>query len=806
MTVRPQCAAVENGTISMWLIENWSIKRKLIFLSTVSGVLALGLACTALVLNDYFMMRDAKIRQLQTMAEMLGYNSSVGLLSMDRNACDDYLATMSKHPSIKRVCLYTADGVPLSVHPNSHFTPLERGNLAKSNYNDAKELEVFHPVFEKGNYVGGVLMQADTQDLYAQFYLNVMIAIKIMLVCIIASFLFSCWMQRWLSAPILTLAEAAQQIERESNYSIRVTATTRDEMAVLYESFNRMVEQIQSSNAKLEQANAGLEEAHAFLEQRVSERTRELQEEVHHRADIQIELERAKNAAEAANRAKSDFLANMSHEIRTPLNAILGFASLMRDGSETEAERLDFLNTIQNGGQHLVGLVNDILDLSKIEAGQMEFDRVPTSPHQIIAEIMSVLRVRAQEKGLSLEYSWASSIPERISTDPGRLRQLLINLVGNAIKFTEHGGVRLVARLDVDDEQLIIDVIDSGIGIPRQKLEAIFDPFSQADSSVTRRFGGTGLGLSICRHIAHALGGGVSVSSELGQGSVFTLHVATGSLEGVPLLTERDSDILDRKRGPVTGTRTKLPSARILAVDDGETNRKLIKLVLTRAGVYVETAENGQEGVDLALSQRFDLILMDMQMPVIDGYTATRQLRAAGLTVPIVALTAHAMREDEERCLEAGCSNYLTKPIDSERLVSILASILERHDELPGGADVTSVNPDSLVVESSAIESDLPVEDNEFLEIVQDFVTRLKARLEQMWDAFLNRDLPRLAELAHWLKGTGGTAGFYTLTDAATLLESAVKAKDLEAIKIALGNLTKLTQRLKVPKSITPQL
>jgi signal transduction histidine kinase/FixJ family two-component response regulator len=782
----------------MRLLKNWSIKSKLVLLSTVSGVLALVLACSTLVVNDFFLMRNAKIRQMQSMAEMLGYNSAVGLLSMDKAACDQYLNTLVKQPLIERVCLYSADGKALSVYPASaisEFSDPYVDRLATHFFSSRGDLEVFHPIYERGHYIGGVLLQADTQDVLQQFYANLQIAGEVMIVCIVASFLFSCWMQRGLSAPILTLAEAASRIEKESDYSIRVTPTTRDEIATLYVSFNDMVEKVQSSNAKLEQANQGLEEAHAFLEQRVSARTRELQEEINIRAQVQQELERAKDAAEAANQAKSEFLANMSHEIRTPLNAILGFASLMQEGTETEVERQDFLDTIQNGGQHLVRLVDDILDLSKIEAGRMEYDRIPASPHQIISEMISVLRVRAQEKGLSLEYSWASPIPETICTDPGRLRQLMINMVGNAIKFTEQGGVYLVARLNAATEQLVIEVIDTGIGIPHQKLDSIFDPFSQADSSVTRRFGGTGLGLSICRHIAKALGGEVRVSSELGKGSVFTLSVSTGKLDRVRMLHEADSDVNDRNRDRTPKKRTDLTGVKILAVDDGETNRKLIKLVLERAGVLIQTAENGQQAIEMALNQPFDLILMDMQMPVIDGYNATRKLRETGLTIPIIALTAHAMREDEQKCLAVGCTGYLTKPIESERLVQTLCLVLNR---APGNLPLPQSK--EIAEPSGSLQSTLPLNDTMFLEIVQDFVVRLKVRPAEMWDVLSERDLPRLAELAHWLKGTGGTAGFQPLSDAAFDLEQAIERADVNAMKLRLVHIANLTERIQIPE------
>lgn len=778
----------------MRLFQKCSIKTKLIVLSTISGVVALGLACAVFVVNDLRLMRTAKVRHLQSQAEILGFGRSAGLSLADQAACEEYLLFLRQQPSIERACLYSAEGTALAAFPKSALsefpTPLKL--TAFQRFTSRGTLDLLQPVVEKGKLVGGVYLRASTIDIDQQFQDCLRIASIAMIGSIAAAVFFSFLMQRWLSSPILTLARTARGIGSDADYSVRVKTTTHDEIGTLYDAFNRMLDKIETSNAELEQA-------HDRLEQRVEDRTRQLQVEINNRTRIHQELIRAKDAAEAANRAKSEFLANMSHEIRTPLNAILGFARLMRDGTDTESERLDFLNTIHSSGQHLVNLINDILDLSKIEAGQMDYEFIRWSPHHVIAEVVSVLRVRAQEKGLSLEYHWASQIPETISTDPGRLRQLLLNIVGNAIKFTEQGGVSLVARLIPDQERLVIDVIDTGIGIPSQKLQSIFEPFTKGDNSMTRRFGGTGLGLSICRHIASALQGTISVESEPGHGSVFSVSVATGSLEGVKLLNEPDADILYRNQCDKPLNRRTLPAARILAVDDGDTNRKLIKLVLSRAGVQIDTAENGQQAVAMALNQHFDLILMDMQMPVVDGYSATRRLRAEGITIPIIALTAHAMRGDEAKCLEAGCSGYLTKPIDPDRLIDALSV------ELDGETKVLQ-HPDPVATsapQQQPLHCTLPLDDPEFLDIVHEFVTRLRDRNIQMQEAHAARDFERLGQLAHWLKGSGGTAGFTALTDAAKELELAVKALDDPAISQALVKISNMTNSIELPDLVS---
>ena len=343
-----------------------------------------------------------------------------------------------------------------------------------------------------------------------------------------------------------------------------------------------------------------------------------------------IELAKARDAAEAASQSKSAFLANMSHEIRTPMNAVLGFTDVLRRNIEhNEDKRRQHLNTIHSSGTHLLNLINDILDLSKIEAGRLEVESIACEVYRVIADVVTVMRVRADEKAISLEYQFDGEIPATIQSDPARLRQVLTNLVGNAIKFTEQGGVRVVAKLvqEVDRPQMMIQVIDTGIGMTEEGTAKIFDPFSQADASVTRRFGGTGLGLSISKRFAEALGGAVTVSSQVGVGSIFTVTIDCGSLDGIAMITP-DPTELEMASDDEEHLAISLPNMRVLLVDDGEENRQLMSVILEEAGTTYKTAENGLEAVQIATEQEWDVILMDMQMPVMDGYTATRTLRA----------------------------------------------------------------------------------------------------------------------------------------------------------------------------------
>ncbi|MBW2279415.1 MAG: response regulator [Deltaproteobacteria bacterium] len=411
------------------------------------------------------------------------------------------------------------------------------------------------------------------------------------------------------------------------------------------------------------------------------------------------ELRKAKRRAETAVKAKSQFLANMSHEIRTPLTAIVGYTDLMLEGEDLPAlpqVYVEHLETIRRNGRHLLTILNDILDVSKIEAGRVDAERLPVSLQEIVDDVLGVMRQAASNKGIGFDVSYTGKVPVTIQTDPTRLRQVLMNLIGNAIKFTEQGGVRLAIEFlgsgDGESPMLQFAVADTGVGLSPAACDRIFDAFSQADASTTREFGGTGLGLTICKQLAGILGGDVSVESIEGHGSTFTLTIDAGAIATTCLVdpTVHAAEEVATE-GPSTATfldgiKHSGTRGRVLLVEDGPDNRKLISLTLEKGGFEVTCAENGAIGVEMALvasaeAEPFDLILMDMQMPVLDGYGATQKLREAGYTRPIIALTAHAMRGDREKCLEAGCDDFATKPLDRRELMLTLMSHMTKVDQ-----------------------------------------------------------------------------------------------------------------------------
>ncbi|MCA9124433.1 MAG: response regulator [Planctomycetaceae bacterium] len=381
-------------------------------------------------------------------------------------------------------------------------------------------------------------------------------------------------------------------------------------------------------------------------------------------------------ASQAATEAKTELLANVSHELRTPMSAILMIAEVLQN-NVANPDNYEAVGIIKRNGEYLLTLINQLLDIAKIEAGKMAVEKLPSSPHAILGEVESLVRIRAEEKCLSFRVRTKGEIPETVQTDPTRLREVLINLIDNAIKFTESGTVSVsVSYVDSDPPQLRFDVRDTGLGMNAAQVERLFEPFTQGDSSTTREFGGTGLGLTISRQLAKLLGGDISVTSEPGKGSTFSLFINTGPLDGIRFVSTRQPQ---SSENAATGNSVSPPrlNCRVLLAEDYPDIQRPVKYVLENTGATVTIAENGQEAIDLVLDanrkeEPFDIVLMDMQMPVVDGYTATRRLREQGYNRPIIALTAHAMESDRHKCLDAGCDDYVAKPLEMAKLIGLV--------------------------------------------------------------------------------------------------------------------------------------
>jgi signal transduction histidine kinase/DNA-binding NarL/FixJ family response regulator/GGDEF domain-containing protein len=497
----------------------------------------------------------------------------------------------------------------------------------------------------------------------------------------------------------------------------------------------------------------------------------------------------ARCEADAASQAKSAFLANMSHEIRTPMTAIVGYADLLLDPDQKPDERARCVQVIRRNGEHLLSIINDVLDLSKIEAQKYDVDCVRSDLRQLLSDVVSLTRVKAIQKGLNYKVIIDGPVPKEIRTDPLRLKQILVNLIGNAVKFTDAGGiyVRVSCQDRLIGSTLHIDVIDTGIGMSDDQINRLFKPFTQADESTTRRFGGTGLGLVISHKFAQLLGGDICVQSQRGMGTCFSVWVDTGPLGGVRMLPSLDEADLAAPSTTV-GRSVSRFVGNVLVAEDGEDNQQLISLLLRNAGASVVLAPNGRIAMNHAREQVFDLILMDMQMPEMDGYTATRKLREDGYTPPIVALTANAMADDRAKCLAAGCDEYLAKPIRVEQLNGILARYLK-----PAPAD-PAATPGAAA--AASLKSGL-AENEKFRGVLMRFVARLPERIEEMQRLMREENLQQLARAIHQIKGAAGGYGFPDLTTAAGRAEQSIKqAEDLAAIEQQVQELISLIQRV----------
>jgi two-component system, sensor histidine kinase and response regulator len=888
-------------------VASWSIRRKLIGLGVASAAVALVLAAVAITTYDQITFRATKLENITAVALIVGHNAAAALAFDDAPSGGKILSGLRAKPSILHASLYREDGRVFATYTRSNvgeaFTPppVQPDQAVFT----SDRLTLFQQIRLDGEAVGAIYIESDLTELRARLAGFITILVIIMLAAASVSLLLSTWLQRRISGPILELGEIARRVSSSKDYTLRAASRTNDEIGHLIDVFNEMLATVESRD------------------QEVQHRRLQLQEELQVRAAVNVELAAARLKADESNAAKSQFLANMSHEIRTPMNGVIGMTELLSD-TTLEPEQREYLDMIKVSADSLLGVIEDILDFSKIEAGMLQVDPILIEVAQVFGDAVKAMALRAHQKGLELVYHVSPSVPEWILADPLRLRQVLTNLLGNAIKFTERGEVALdvtAEPLDGGGLTLHIRVRDTGIGIPRDKLDLIFAPFEQADGSTTRNYGGTGLGLTISHRLAALMQGRIWVESEEGRGSTFhfTAHVSAGigassqlpeetALAGLRVLViddnatnrfvlremvhrwgmrpttadggeraleaireatiqddpyhvvlldchmphmdgfmvaerilgtpevrdvtilmltsaERSSDVKRcRELGlaaylvkpvmqkelratvlkvlagtpllvvPRPEVSEPIPDRllRILLAEDNVVNQKVAVSLLSRLGHEVVVASNGAAAVDAFRQQTFDLILMDVEMPIMSGYDATSRIReieqTTGMRIPIVAMTARAMKGDRERCLDAGMDDYMSKPIQGSHVMEVIRRSLSPATIGPEG-------PAPFIDDTAALA--LVGGDRETLREVKELCIGETPRLlDEIERAAIAAQPDAVSAAAHALRGMYLVFGPNEMVTVAGRLEELAVARDLTAAKAALEELRPAAARV----------
>lgn len=701
--------------------------------------------------------RKQRVETEQVMLNLLADLGRIALLTAEYDELQPYVEKVVNDPTVSAVVLADSQDKIVVSNRYSYF-----GRQIPKFINDETRHWASVEIRNSTGKIGTLAIQFSEENMLQTnqevMNLGITIALLGMFSIAIIGFLIGYLLTRRLEI----LTNSAKQLA-SGNLAVRTNFSGKDEVSIVGRAFDRMATNVSENMTALQKATD-------LLELRVSERTEE--------------LAIARDDAINANRSKSHFLANMSHEIRTPLTAIIGYSESMLENDLDKKEQEESLTTVIRSSRHLLQIINDILDLSKVEAEKMEIEILPIHTFPFLNEIQSLIGIQAKAKNISFDIEYAMPLPDKIHSDPVRLKQVLLNVISNAIKFTQQGSVRLIVSCDIEQQQMHFKIIDTGIGMDNEQQQKLFLPFTQADSSTTRKFGGTGLGLYLSSQLVEKLGGTITVKSTLDVGSCFDIAIQTGELSESQLLNSVpvQCDVENIIQHKQVRQSEKNLSGRVLLAEDNPDNQRLVAMLIRQMGAIVDIADNGRKAVNMAIANPYELVLMDMHMPIMGGIEAVRELRKHGYDKPIYSLSANAMQDELQQCKQAGCDGQITKPIDRIKFREVLQSCLQNTE------NKTSIEPPII--------SPILEEEPDLLEILEMFINRLPGMLTNICEAHESKNYAELGELIHDMKGTCGNFGYDALYELSIEIENLIRAKEYSQISVKLIDVEKLTQRI----------